>query len=177
MEMKLVLELDGKSYPVTVSADETTYTVDLDGERVVLDARTAKGSGALSLLVEGRDSVEAWAVPNGLGYEVSVLGGQFHVEVEDALRHGLRRLEASAPHAVEEIIRAPMPGVVVEVKAEEGHDVEAGQSIIIVEAMKMRNEFGPKAAGRVDKILVRPGQTVERNQDLARVVRGAATSK
>jgi biotin carboxyl carrier protein len=96
-----------------------------------------------------------------------VLGETFQIEVEDALRAGLKNIKGAGGVAGEETIRAPMPGVVVDLKATIGQSVGPGDPVIIVEAMKMRNEFGSKSAGRISKILVTKGQTVERGQPLA----------
>jgi len=166
--MKLVLELDGTTYPVTVNAEEETYTVNLNGNERVIDVRRS-ASGALSLLVDNR-SVEAWAVKTSSGYRVSVLGGAFQVEVEDALRASIRKMKEAADGSGEELIKAPMPGMVVELKVAVGDTVEPGEPVIVVEAMKMRNEFGPKSGGRIDKIMVEPGQSVERGTELLLVV-------
>jgi len=169
MEMKLVLELRGRTYPVTVSAEETIFTVKLEDVTYIVDARGTEGRGALSLLL-GTKSVEAWALSNGGGYKVSVLGETFEVEVEDALRARLRKLRGAAK-GTEELITAPMPGTVVEVKARVGTTVADGEAVVIVEAMKMRNEFGPRHGGIVRKILVTPGQSVEQGQPLVLVAR------
>ncbi len=169
MEMKLVLELDGKAYNAKVKAEETTYTVDLNDRHYVMDVRRSEASSAISMLVD-RKSVEAWAVPAGSGYRISVLGGAYQVEVEDALRAGIRKLKEKSRAAGEELIKAPMPGVVVEVKAKEGDHVEPGEAVVVVEAMKMRNEFGSRSGGRIKRIMVTPGKNVERGSELALIV-------
>lgn len=104
------------------------------------------------------------------GYQVSVLGETLDVNVDDALRAGLKALRAGGAGAGGETIKAPMPGVVVELKAAEGDIVAAGDPVVIVEAMKMRNEFGTKNGGRIDRIVVEPGQSVERNQPMVIIV-------
>jgi biotin carboxyl carrier protein len=164
MAMKLVLEVAGRSYPVSVSEAESIYTVELPTGTYTLDVRRAASGNALSLINDG-ESFEAWAVPVRGTYHVQVLGKTYDVEVEDALRAKLKKLEA-AGGAKQEIIKAPMPGVVVEIAVTEGDRVEAGTPIIIVEAMKMRNEFSPKISGIVKKLSVQTGQTVERNTEL-----------
>jgi biotin carboxyl carrier protein len=122
----------------------------------------------------GNRSIEAWTVRATEGYQVTVLGETFQIEVEDALRAGLKKIKASGNVDGEETIRAPMPGVVVEVKVQEGQSIGPGDPVVIVEAMKMRNEFGPKAGGMISKILVTKGQAVERGQPLALVMHGKA---
>lgn len=164
MAMKLVLEVGGRSYPVSVSAVENVYTVELPGGTFTLDVRRSASGHALSLINDG-ESFEAWATAGRGAYHVQVLGKSYDIEVEDALRAKLKKLEAeTGPRA--EIVRAPMPGVVVEVAAREGDHIDSGTPIVIVEAMKMRNEFGPKISGIVSKIHVAPGQTVERGSEL-----------
>ena len=57
-------------------------------------------------------------------------------------------------------VKSQMPGIVTRVLVEEGAEVEAGQSLLILEAMKMENEIRCAAAGTVEKILVSEQQTV-----------------
>ena len=56
---------------------------------------------------------------------------------------------------------AYMPGRVVAVLVEEGDEVAAGQGVVVLEAMKMENEIRAEVAGKVIKLHVRPGQSVE----------------
>ena len=55
-----------------------------------------------------------------------------------------------------------MPGLVVRVDVEPGHRVEAGQGVVIIEAMKMENELKAEADGVVSRVLVEQGQAVEK---------------
>ena len=59
-----------------------------------------------------------------------------------------------------------MPGLVVKVEVAVGDRIEAGQGVVIVEAMKMENELRAEAPGVVAHVHVRPGQTVEKDQVL-----------
>ena len=61
-------------------------------------------------------------------------------------------------------VHAPMPGLIVDVLVEKGADVEAGQPVVIVEAMKMQNELVAPLKGRVTRISVEPGAAVETGQ-------------
>ena len=63
-------------------------------------------------------------------------------------------------------VRAPMPGLVVKVEVDEGECVEAGDGLLVVEAMKMENELTAAVAGRVGTIHVVAGQTVEKGEVL-----------
>ena len=97
--------------------------------------------------------------------EVVVDGWRFEFEVEDAVLHDLRERataarEAGAHHGPTDV-RAIIPGRVVSVAVAVGDDVEAGQRLLSVEAMKMENELRAPRAGTVERVAVGPGQTVE----------------
>ncbi|MBC7186180.1 MAG: acetyl-CoA carboxylase biotin carboxyl carrier protein subunit [Calditrichaeota bacterium] len=57
-----------------------------------------------------------------------------------------------------------MPGLVLEIRVREGDAVEAGQGVLVVEAMKMENELRAPCAGTVREVKVREKQSVEQNQ-------------
>jgi len=59
-----------------------------------------------------------------------------------------------------------MPGTVIAVRVKEGDDVEAGQVLIVLEAMKMENTVPAPTAGRVERVLVIAGQQVQRGETL-----------
>jgi pyruvate carboxylase subunit B len=55
-----------------------------------------------------------------------------------------------------------MPGLVVRVNVQPGDAVQAGQGLVVMEAMKMENELRSAAAGRVKSVLAQPGTAVEK---------------
>jgi pyruvate carboxylase subunit B len=59
-----------------------------------------------------------------------------------------------------------MPGLIVRVNVSVGDRVEAGQGLVVMEAMKMENELRAAAAGTVRTVRVRPGEAVEKGQVL-----------
>jgi biotin carboxyl carrier protein len=94
-------------------------------------------------------------------YAVSAHGEQVAVEVVDPLTALLEQGAAASGRRRTQQIRAYMPGRVVSVLVEEGATVEAGQSLAVLEAMKMQNEILAEHAGVVKKVLVAPGQSVD----------------
>jgi propionyl-CoA carboxylase alpha chain len=81
--------------------------------------------------------------------------------VERAARH------ANSPKPPDEgSLSAAMPGQVVSVAVREGEEVAAGQTLVILEAMKMELRVTAPQAGRVQRVLVKTGQVVERGQQL-----------
>ncbi|HSH21129.1 MAG TPA: biotin carboxylase N-terminal domain-containing protein [Candidatus Caenarcaniphilales bacterium] len=80
-------------------------------------------------------------------------------------------VEAAVRHAAHEgdggqLVSAPMPGSVLQVRVSEGEQVEAGRVLVVLEAMKMENAVPAPAAGRVARILVQAGQQVQRGDPL-----------
>lgn len=66
-------------------------------------------------------------------------------------------------------LTAPMPGAIVEIKVQVGDSVRQGQSVVILEAMKMENDIPAPCDGKVTSITVKSGDTVESNQVLATI--------
>ena len=74
---------------------------------------------------------------------------------------------AASPRAGD--LKAPMPGLVVDVPVQEGQQVEKGDTLVILEAMKMENALKAPAPGVVRKIAVKKGQAVEKNETLIHI--------
>ena len=119
-------------------------------------------SDTLSLLIAGR-SYEIRR-DNGSG-EVILQGERFPVEVRD-LRSLRSRRAVGEEHGPKKLV-APMPGKIVRVLVEEKSEVEAGQAIIVVEAMKMQNELKSPKKGIVSRLLVSEGAAVNAGDALA----------
>lgn len=68
---------------------------------------------------------------------------------------------AKAPANEEKVLRSPISGTVRQVKVEEGAAVEAGQTLVVLEAMKMETEITAPRAGTVAHVAVAPGQAVQ----------------
>lgn len=66
-------------------------------------------------------------------------------------------------------IDAPMPGKILEILVDKEEDVEAGQPVVILEAMKMENEIKSAGSGTVSEIFVETGDSVEKNQPLIEI--------
>ncbi len=99
-------------------------------------------------------------------YTVNSFHNSYQVEVIDAqTRYRMSRSGGDHGESGNTII-SPMPGKIVKIPVKAGDQVEAGQTLIIVSAMKMESEFKSKSAGTVKSIHVSEGDTVEANKVL-----------
>jgi len=69
-----------------------------------------------------------------------------------------------------QVVRAPMPGLVVKVEVEIGAQVETGQGLVVLEAMKMENEIKSIQRGKVESIHISAGKIVEKGEKLLTIV-------
>jgi len=128
-----------------------------------------------SLLI-GRRSYEAYArvvepeagasSDAGRVIEVYIHGRPYMVGVQDERSRALASLAGGAHVAGDATIRAPMPGLVANVLAAEGAAVRRGQTVVVLEAMKMENDLTAPRAGIVKAVHVTKGQTVGQNDML-----------
>jgi pyruvate carboxylase subunit B len=144
-------------------------TVRVDGRELAADISTLPGSDRQHLRLGGR-SLALFARRVDDEWLVELEGRLFEVRVEDERTRHIRELaqHAMPTDGVREL-RAPMPGLVVRIEVEEGQDVEEGDGLVVMEAMKMENELRADAAGRVVAIAVTAGQAVERDAVLLRL--------
>jgi biotin carboxyl carrier protein len=156
---------------------ETEYTIDvidkshvmLNGQVMDVDFESISGQPVYSLVIDGK-SYEAYVYEGEDQLQVLLLGQQYPASVQDERE---RRLKAAAGggsgESGEYQLKAPMPGLVVDIPVQESQSVEKGQVLLVLESMKMQNELKSPRAGNVLRIRVKPGQTVEQRQVLLTV--------
>jgi biotin carboxyl carrier protein len=157
--MKLDLIVNGREERIEISASRFRIG---DGPEREASVETPQ-PGVYSVLLDGR-SYQA-RVEEGV---VTVNGFRFEMEVRDPRRWS--RQSRGGAHAGAQNIKASMPGKVVRVLVAVGDAVEAGQGIVVVEAMKMQNEMKAARAGKVVEIAAKAGATVTAGEVLATVM-------
>lgn len=130
-------------------------TIEVDADR--LQAVRQVETGVYSVLLGGA-SYEIRIIRNAQEFSAEIGGRRFEVQVSDP-RDASRSARASMG-AGRQNVAAPMPGKVIRVLANVGDSVEAGQGLIVVEAMKMQNEMKASHSGRVIEIRAAAGDTV-----------------
>jgi len=155
--VRFAAELGGETVFIEVTEESGRYRVDVGGEALEVDAREV-GEGVWSLVVGGASHLVAVSDREGRS-AVDVDGESYGIHVEEETRYIVRaRGDQGATGA--QVLRAPMPGKVVLIEVEAGQPVAAGDGLVVLEAMKMENEFRAQRAGRVREIRVSAGQTV-----------------
>jgi biotin carboxyl carrier protein len=121
-------------------------------------------------IIHGHRSVNARLLESDAGnkrVKIEIDGEFYLIEIWDVLDQMLDKMGFNTITASQvKEIKAPMPGLVVEISVDEGKDVVAGERLLILEAMKMENSIIIHAPATIKKILVTKGQPVEKNQVL-----------
>ncbi len=78
---------------------------------------------------------------------------------------------ASSPakHNLQDAVKAPLPGVITEITVAIGDEVKAGDTVVVLEAMKMANNLDTEKSGKVTAIFVQPGQSVMEGDPLVAI--------
>ena len=155
--MILDATVDGQRHRVEVVGGRGRYTVTLDGR--ALDVDWQPGPGPFASLVVGGRSHDIGLEPWSGGYRVLVAGHEFDVELSETTGAGPENPRPAPAGPAR--LTAPMPGRIVRLLAEPGQEVQAGQGLVVMEAMKMENELRSPRAGRVAEVHVRERQTIE----------------
>jgi biotin carboxyl carrier protein len=101
-------------------------------------------------------------------FKILVEGYHFDITVRTALQEKAFKLleNSSSHHSHHTDIKAPMPGLILKIRKGVGEKVEQGESVIILEAMKMENDLKSPTSGIIDKIFVTEGSPVEKGVTL-----------
>ena len=155
---KFVATVNGRAETVQVIGRDGRYRVTVGERTLEVDARQPMG-GLTALLVDGASHVADVAPAEG-GTRVDLDGGTYLVDVEEDARHVIRTRGGASGGGAGQTIKTPLPGKVTHVAVAVGDQVKRGDTVVVIEAMKMENEFKATAPGAVTEIRVRPGQSV-----------------
>ena len=122
-------------------------------------------NGVYSIVYNGHSyNVELIEGDNSKTYIVNTFAKTFNVEIVDAESKYISSRKQGLDAEEENTVVSPMPGKVVKIPVTVGEQVSAGQTLVVVEAMKMQSEFKATHDKTVLEILVKEGDTVDAHQ-------------
>jgi biotin carboxyl carrier protein len=162
--VKLHLTINGVEKEVELTTQFEDCRFRIDNKERAAAVRSAY-PGVYSILIDGL-SYDAHVERTPDGMVVAVGGDRFEVSVRDPRRWSPKSAAGAQGIAT---LTSPMPGKVVRVLVAAGDAVEAGQGILVVEAMKMQNELKAPRSGHVISLTTRAGATVAAGDALASI--------
>ncbi len=153
--------LQGQGFDVTIAADQDGSTVTFDdGSTLRVSGDWTPGDKLANMTVDGAPLVMKVGKVSG-GFRIRSRGADMPVHVRTPRQAELARLmpEKVAPDT-SKLLLCPMPGLIVKVDVEEGQEVQEGQALCTVEAMKMENILRAERKGVVSKINAAAGDSL-----------------
>jgi biotin carboxyl carrier protein len=181
--MTYITTINEQTYTIDPGENSQQNSITLNGIEHTIDWRhiapladsvtgAISAGGHYSLLIGGQSydifvrRITKANEKTGQTYEIQIADQRFEVKVEDERTSKLIGLVRAGAHAGEAILQAPMPGLVVGIPVEQGATVTEGQTVIVLEAMKMENDLPSPIAGIIKEVRVSKGQAVDQGQVL-----------
>jgi acetyl/propionyl-CoA carboxylase alpha subunit len=156
--MKYIATIAGKGYEIEINEGGQVL---VDGESLHANFQAVAEQAVYSLIL-GNRSFEAHISPGREGLDILLRGQLYEVSVEDERQRLLRKASGGeVAQSGEYQLKAPMPGLVVDIPVEEGEAVSKGQIMIVLESMKMQNELKAPRDGTVGRVRVKAGDSVK----------------
>ena len=157
---RYLVNMDGREYEVLIRSDGTIGVVGFTG---AINVQTMDDT--IDSVLLDNVSTHVVAKQNGAEYQVLLKHNQIDARVETERDRLLKTYATSAGSANKRYeVHAPMPALVVRVEVRVGDTIENGQSLLILEAMKMENEIKSHQAGKVKEVYVTKGKAVEKGE-------------
>lgn len=142
---KTVMIWDGEEIPLDIcKVERSSYSVILDGRSVGVNVDRIRN-----------------ADPDLHGFRGTTYDGAYEFTLQDPRKKLLAEAMARSKRTESSLIRALMPGKVCKILVSPGEVVEEGQALLILEAMKMQNEYTAPTASKVSAVLVEEGANLE----------------
>jgi len=160
------LRLNDQEHELEVEEHEGHFRVKLDDTWYPLELQRFGDSARYSLLLENRP-YDVFAVEGPQGFHI-VIGSRMFAITAPQQKRGRT---AGGPEDIdagegEWVLTSPMAGVIQDVRIQPGDEVEAGQVVVVIEAMKMQNDLHARRAGTVKAVYVTVGQRVDQGAPL-----------
>jgi biotin carboxyl carrier protein len=162
--MKFSTTIQDQSFEIEIKNENGKLLVMVDNEPTELKYET-DSRGLLSALTIDGKRYELKCEDRAGNYKICLLQKPYEVyfsRIEAEPEH--KSISSVTQHL--RIIKAPMSGLVIAIHANQGKEVNKGDSLILLEAMKMQNELKSPIAGKVLKIFPLVGKSVEKGDQL-----------
>jgi biotin carboxyl carrier protein len=156
--------VNAKKHRLDLTRESDGWKCELDGRDVIIDVVSTQAD-ILSLLIDGK-VYEIKRERSASGQYIWIGDTRYEAEVRDPRSLRSRNKAAGNDNGPKKLAAA-MAGKVVRVLVGEKEEVDAGQGIVVVEAMKMQNEIKSPKKGTIKKMLVSQGSTVNAGDVLA----------
>ncbi|HLJ40787.1 MAG TPA: biotin/lipoyl-containing protein [Candidatus Acidoferrales bacterium] len=165
--MKLELSIGDRARNLEIERHGMQFHFRIDGRVVAADVKQVQPE-VYSVLIAG-EAFEARIECGAGGLRVHIDGREFPIAIADPRQWRRDRKQVAAAEGHQQIVSS-MPGKVMRVMVRAGDAVEAGQGLLVVEAMKMQNEIKSPKAGKIERIAAQEGQTINAGEVLAVIV-------
>ena len=148
-----------------VSKEGDRVILTIDGKPYIADVVMAE-NGNCNILMEGRSSnAQLIRKDKSKNYKVNTHYSTFDVEIVDSQAKYLRMRKKGEEDTIDRIT-SPMPGKVVKIAVAPGQEMKAGETAVVIEAMKMQSNYKVAADCRIKEILVEEGDNIAGDQTL-----------
>ncbi|MGK9369556.1 acetyl-CoA carboxylase biotin carboxyl carrier protein subunit [Melioribacter sp. Ez-97] len=157
-----VIELNNKKYSVIYKGGKNIIINDAE---YVIEEFYAKNGNEFLLRTGTKvyNIVSGKSAGNDFIYNIG--GNLYKLKLYTALQYLIQSSrEENRSKEKHSEIKAPMPGLIVKLNVEKGSSVRKGQSLLVLEAMKMENEIQSPKDGKIKEIKIKPGASVEKNE-------------
>jgi len=163
--MKFVATIGDRAERVEVTGAHGRYRLMIESEVWEVDARLTE-QGIYSLLIDGVSYVADVTDHDG-ACVVGVADESYVIRVEEEARYVIRTKGGAAAGAGPQTLTAPLPGKITHVAVKAGDIVAAGDTLLVIEAMKMENEITAPTSGTVQELGVSEGGSVATGDRIA----------
>lgn len=161
--MKYLVTVNDEKYEIEINQEGVVV---VNGEERRVDFKSMGQHAIFSLIID-HQSFEAVVEQRDGKYHVLIFGDLYEIDVTDERAQRLARAGGGMAEVTgEALLKSPMPGLIVEVPVAVGDEVKKGQTVIVLESMKMQNELKAPRDGVISRIDVSQGDSVEQNKPL-----------
>lgn len=155
---------DRNAFVEILGREGNKVNISIDGIKYDADVVMVE-EGVYSIIIDNKSHNVELINTDNKNYIVNTYSKSYDVEIVDAESKYLRSRRRDDSHE-EAIISSPMPGKIVKILVGVGDEVKAGDTVIIVSAMKMESEYKVKTDRVIKEIKVKEGDTIQAHQPL-----------